>query len=50
MWHPLLNTTLLSPIEVEGRSSLSAVLKYCGKTADEVYPLIDTKCAQMLYL
>ena len=43
-WHPLLKYKITSSIEVAGRPPFSAVLKYCGKTADEVYPLIDRKC------
>ena len=44
-WHPLLNSKRTSPIEVSDKPSLSAALKYCGKTADEVYPLVDRKCS-----
>ena len=44
-WHPLLKSKLTFSIEVSGKPSLSAVLKYCGKTANGVYPLIDQKCA-----
>ena len=32
-------------LDAEEVPSFSAVLKYCGKTVDEVYPLIDRKCA-----
>ena len=42
--NPLLKSKLTSPIEVAGKPSFSAVLKYCGKTPDGVYPLIDRKC------
>ena len=43
-WHPLLKSTLLSPIGAVWRPSFSVVLKYCGKTVGEVYPIIDRKC------
>ena len=43
-WHPLLKYKITSSIEVAGRPPFSAVLKYCGKTPDGVYPLIDRKC------
>ena len=44
-WHPFFKSNLMSPINVAGKPLFSAVLKYGGKTADEVYPLIDSKCA-----
>ena len=43
-WHTLLKSNITSPIEVAGKTSISSVLKYCGKKADEFYPLIDMKC------
>ena len=44
-WHSLLKGNLTSPIEVSIKPYSSEVLKYCGETVDEFYPLIDSKCA-----
>lgn len=44
-WHPKLKGKLEKAMASGGNPSFSSILRYCKKTAEEVYPLIGRKCA-----